>query len=41
MYIPRYQDLYAEDEEDQVYLGKIIKENLSRMPEWGGQCFGL
>ena len=32
-YIPRYQDLYGEDEDEQVYLARIITDNLSRMPE--------
>ena len=32
-YIPRCQDLYGEDEDEQVYLARIIKDNLSRMPE--------
>ena len=32
-YIPRYQDRYGEDEDKQVYLARIIKDNLGRMTE--------
>ena len=31
-YLPRYKDLYGEDEDEIVYLARVIKDNLSRLP---------
>ena len=30
-YLPNYKDLYGEDEDEQVYLARIIKDNLRRL----------
>ena len=31
-YIPSYEDLFGTDEEEQVYIARIICDNLKRMP---------
>ena len=31
-YIPNYLDLFGIDEDEQVYLARIIRENLKRLP---------
>ena len=31
-YLPNYDDLYGEDEDELVYLARVIKDNLSRLP---------
>ena len=31
-YLPNYNDLYGEDEEELVYIARVIKDNLSRFP---------
>ena len=30
-YIPKYKDLYGEDEEEQVYIARLIRNNLKRL----------
>ena len=32
-YIPTYKDLYDDDAEEQVYISRIVQDNLSRIPE--------
>jgi hypothetical protein len=31
-YIPSYQDIYSNDEDEQVYIARIIQDNLGRIP---------
>ena len=31
-YIPLYEDLFGNQEEEQVYIARIIEENLRRLP---------
>ena len=31
-YLPSYQDIYKNDEDEQVYIARIIKDNLGRIP---------
>ena len=31
-YIPRYQDLYENDVDKQVYIARIVQDNLGRLP---------
>ena len=31
-YIPTYEDLFGEDEEEQIYIARIILDNLKRLP---------
>ena len=37
-YLPNYSDLYGEDEDDQVYLARIVRDNLKRVPAAVGPC---
>ena len=30
-YIPKYEDLFGNEEEEQVYISRIIEENLRRL----------
>ena len=32
-YIPDIQDLYGDDEDEQVYIIRILKDNIRRLPE--------
>ena len=32
-YIPNYKDLYETDVEEQVYIARILKDNLRRLPD--------
>ena len=32
-YIPRYRDLYGDDIEEQVFISRIVQDNLKRIPE--------
>ena len=32
-YIPDIQDLYGDDEDKQVYIARILKDNIRRLPE--------
>ena len=32
-YIPSYSDLYDDDVEEQVYIARIVQDNLTRIPE--------
>ena len=32
-YIPSYRDLYDDDAEEQVYIARIVQDNLKRIPE--------
>ena len=34
-YIPDIQDLYGDDEDEQVYIARILKDNIRRLPELG------
>ena len=31
-YIPDYEDLFGQDEQEQVYIARLIKDNLERLP---------
>ena len=31
-YLPNHQDLYGDNEEEQVYVARIIQDNLRRLP---------
>ena len=31
-YLPEYRDLYGEDEDEIVYISRIVKDNLRRLP---------
>ena len=31
-YLPLYEDLFGNNEEEQVYISRIIADNLSRLP---------
>ena len=31
-FLPNYDDLYGEDEDELVYLARVIKDNISRLP---------
>ena len=31
-YLPNHQDLYGNNEEEQVYVARIIQDNLRRLP---------
>ena len=31
-YLPNYNDLYGEDEDEQVYIARIMRDNMSRLP---------
>ena len=33
-YLPSYIDIYREDEDEQVYIARIIKDNMSRLPPY-------
>ena len=33
-YLPSYHDIYGEDEDEQVYIARIIKDNISRLPSY-------
>ena len=33
-YIPRYEDLYGKDEEEQVYIARLIRNNLRRLTQF-------
>ena len=33
-YLPSYIDIYGEDEDEQVYIARIIKDNMSRLPPY-------
>ena len=32
-YIPDIEDLYGDNEDDQVYIARILKDNIRRLPE--------
>ena len=32
-YIPDIQDLYGDNEDEQVYIARILKDNIRRLPE--------
>ena len=32
-YLPNYTDLYRNDENEQVYIARIFRENMKRLPE--------
>ena len=34
MYLPSYHDIYGEDEDEQVYIARIIKDNMGRLPSY-------
>ena len=31
-YIPDYRDLFRKDEQEQVYIARLIKDNIGRLP---------
>ena len=37
-YLPNYSDLYGEDEDDIVYIARIVRDNLKRVPADVGPC---
>ena len=37
-YLPFYQDLYGEDEEEQVYIARIVRNNLKRLTQLIEYC---
>ena len=36
-YLPIYKELYEEDEDSQVYIARVLKDNLTRLPQDEGQ----
>ena len=34
-YLPCIDDLYGDDEDEQVYIARILKDNKGRLPELG------
>ena len=41
-YIPDIQDLYGDDEDEQVYIARILRDDIQRLPEKGqGEKQGL
>ena len=32
-YLPQYEDIYGEDEIEQAYISRILRDNLSRLPQ--------
>ena len=32
-YLPQYEDLYGNDENEQVYIARIFRDNMRRLPE--------
>ena len=37
-FLPNYSDLYGEDEDDIVYIARIVRDNLKRVPADVGPC---
>ena len=37
-YLPNSSDLYGEDEDDQVYIARIVRDNLKRVTAAVGPC---
>ena len=33
-YLPTYEDIYRGDENEQVYIARILKDNLGRLPAY-------
>ena len=32
-YLPKYQGIYGNDENEQVYIARIFRDNMKRLPE--------
>ena len=37
-YIRDIEDLYGDNEDEQVYIAKLMKDNMGRLPNW---CLGI
>ena len=37
-YLPNFSDFYGEDEDDLVYIARIVRDNLKRVPADVGPC---